>query len=302
MTEQPYNLKVRVNMAPDDIVKPKAPEPKYHWGRIILALLVFLALFWMAFKLVSWLLTPTEPAPEVVVESATVDLEVTPEPGPGAIAAEPEIETVAPPAVSEPIVVAQPAESMEPAPAVEQAAPVTAAKPEAQSASTSQPASTSEPASISEPAAVVETPAATAADPVDTVTEPADVASPAVADSLLKPGEGGILSAQVERFMLTNGIAKREPQAGIEAIRPDSANNDMVTVYAFSEVSGLQGQTLRYRWSRDGKVVATVKVGVGGNSWRSYSSKFVSSTMQGNWRVELLDASGEVLAFREFEY
>ena len=128
------------------------------------------------------------------------------------------------------------------------------------------------------------------------------LAAPAVADSLLRPGKGSILSTQVERFMLTNGIAKREPQAGIEAIRPDSANNDMVTVYAFSEVSGLQGQTLRYRWSRNDKVVATVKVGVGGNSWRSYSSKFISSTMQGNWRVELLDASDGVLAFREFDY
>jgi hypothetical protein len=289
MTEQPYNLKVRVNMAPDDIVKPKAPEPKYHWGRIILALLVFLALFWMAFKLVSWLLTPAEPAPEVAVESVTADRAVAPEPTPSAIVAEPEIESVAPPEVSEPIVVAKPAETIAPPPAAEQA-PVTAAKPEAQAASTS------------EPAPIVDAPAAIGADQAHTVAEAAVAASPAVADSLLRPGEGGILSAQVERFMLTDGIAKREPQAGIEAIRPDSANNDMVTVYAFSEVSGLQGQTLRYRWSRDGKVVATVKVGVGGNSWRSYSSKFVSSAMQGNWRVELLDASGAVLAFREFEY
>lgn len=295
MTEKPYNLKVRVNMAPDDIVKPKEPEPQYHWGRIILALLVFLALFWMAFKLVSWLLEPAEPAPEVAVESATADLVVAPEPMPRAIAVEPEIESVAPPVVSEPIVVAQPAETIEPPPEVEQA-PVAAEKPEAQLASTSEPVLTSETAPI------VEAPAAPGPDSVDTVAEPAVAASTAVADSLLRPGKGSILSTQVERFMLTNGIVKREPQAGIEAIRPDSANNDMVTVYAFSEVSGLQGQTLRYRWSRNGKVVATVKVGVGGNSWRSYSSKFISSTMQGNWRVELLDASDEVLAFREFDY
>lgn len=288
MTEKPYNLKVRVNMAPDDIVKPKEPEPQYHWGRIILALLVFLVLFWMAFKLVSWLLEPAEPAPEVAVESATADLVVAPEPMPRAIAVEPEIESVAPPVVSEPIVVAQPAEIIEPPPEVEQA-PVAAVKPEAELASTS------------EPAPIVEAPAAPGPDSVDIVAEPA-VAAPAVADSLLRPGKGSILSTQVERFMLTNGIAKREPQAGIEAIRPDSANNDMVTVYAFSEVSGLQGQTLRYRWSRNDKVVATVKVGVGGNSWRSYSSKFISSTMQGNWRVELLDASDGVLAFREFDY
>lgn len=294
MTEQPYNLKVRVNMAPDEIVKPKEPEPKYHWGRIILALLVFLVLFWMAFKLVSWLLAPAEPAPELVVESATADLVVAPEPMPSAIAVEPEIESVAPPVVSEPIVVAQPAETIRPPAAVEQA-PIAAVKPEAQLASTSEPASI-----VDDP--MVEAPAAAAPEPEDTVPEPAVVASPAVADSLLRPGKGSILSAQVERFMLTNGIAKREPQAGIEAIRPDSADNDMVTVYAFSEVSGLQGQTLRYRWSRNGKVIATVKVGVGGNSWRSYSSKFVSSTMQGNWRVELLDASDEVLAFREFDY
>jgi hypothetical protein len=90
--------------------------------------------------------------------------------------------------------------------------------------------------------------------------------------------------------------------AGIEAIRPDPGNQDMLTVFAFSEVSGLRGQTLRYRWLRNGKVVATVKVGVGGNSWRSYSSKFVTSAMRGDWRVELVGDGDQVLAFREFEY
>ena len=61
MSDKPYNLKVRVNMAPDEIVKPKEPEPQYLWGRIVLALLVLLVLFWGAFKLVSWLLAPAEP-------------------------------------------------------------------------------------------------------------------------------------------------------------------------------------------------------------------------------------------------
>ncbi len=321
MTDKPYNLKVRVNMAPEDIVKPKEPKPQYHWGRILLALLVMLALFWGAFKLVSWLLAPAEPGTEAGVETtgskmANVETGLLPGRTPGADGVGDTTAIAATETASENIVAER---------QVEAAAPITggAPSPAAESRDLAQATTDVAVPEVAEPEPVAESqpdtqgqmtdvdagagdsglPSVVESDQTVTAAEPAVESAPVtVRDALLAPGNGDVLSAQVKRFVLTNRVEAREPVAGIEAIRPDPGNQDMLTVFAFSEVSGLRGQTLRYRWLRNGKVVATVKVGVGGNSWRSYSSKFVTSAMRGDWRVELVGDSGQVLAFREFEY
>jgi hypothetical protein len=305
MSDKPYNLKVRVNMAPDEIVKPKEPEPQYLWGRIVLALLVLLVLFWGAFKLVSWLLAPAEPVTTAGVDpgsnGANVETGLLPGRSPAG-------EATAPTAMPE----ESPAGAIAPdagggASVFESEDPAEpreiVAVPEITEQEIAEQAFSEPEIAESEPVAESGTDAREQAEP-----EPAEMAAEEVPPtatargSLLTPGDGDIRSPRVERFVLTNGVENREPLAGIEAIRPDPGNSDMVTVYAFSEVSGLRGQTLRYRWLHNGKAVATVKVGVGGNSWRSYSSKFVTSAMTGNWRVELLGGDNQVLAFREFEY
>ncbi len=325
MTDKPYNLKVRVNMAPDDIVKPKKPEPKpqYLWGRILVVGLVLLALAWGAFKLVSWLLAPAEPVTDASMEAtsdemANVETGLLPgrKPTGDARSIEDQAEAALTETASEASVTESPAEAIESAGASVALSPaatpeydeppqavavpeIADPQPVAQAESeTEEPVAPSQASSEdSELNAALESRVATIA------PEPAAVAAPVAGrNSLFTPGSGDILSTQVKRFVLTNGIKDREPLAGIEAIRPDSGDNGIVTVYAFSEVSGLQGQTLRYRWLRNGNAVATVKVGVGGSKWRSYSSKYVTSAMQGDWRVELLGTNGEVLAFREFEY
>jgi hypothetical protein len=102
--------------------------------------------------------------------------------------------------------------------------------------------------------------------------------------------------------VITDAVKAREPVGGISDIVRDSNNNNIITVYAWSDVQGLKGSSLRYRWIRDGSAVANVTIDVWSNRWRSYSSKFITENMRGSWRVELSNAEGELLAFTEFEY
>ena len=111
-----------------------------------------------------------------------------------------------------------------------------------------------------------------------------------------------IVSPSVSRFQITDRIRRREPVGSIEDIREDSKVAGLVRVIVFSSVRNLAGQSITYRWRRGDKVFAEVPVSVGGSTWRSYSSKYLSNDMRGRWTVELVDASGSVLALTEFDY
>ena len=105
-------------------------------------------------------------------------------------------------------------------------------------------------------------------------------------------------SPAVKRFLLARSIADKEPVGDIRGI--DFDRNGLATVYAFSEVSGLQNRTLYYHWLHNGRQVAKVRTRIAGKRWRSYSSKYINERMTGNWKVQLRDPRGQVLASAEF--
>ena len=108
-----------------------------------------------------------------------------------------------------------------------------------------------------------------------------------------------VFSDDVKRFIISSSVKTNEPVGTINDIVFD---NNIATVYAFSEVSNLTNTTLYYIWSLDDNNVAKVKVDVGGNRWRSYSSKFIQENMHGEWKVELQNGQGETLAINRFYY
>jgi hypothetical protein len=67
----------------------------------------------------------------------------------------------------------------------------------------------------------------------------------------------------------------------------------------FSDVAGLQGETLTYRWLHDGRQVLSIRVPVGAQRWRSHSTKAIHAN--GSWRVELVDSKGNLLARADFD-
>ena len=108
-----------------------------------------------------------------------------------------------------------------------------------------------------------------------------------------------ILSDNVARFLITPSVINNEPVGNINDIVFD---NNIATVYAYSDVNDLKNAMLYYVWTLNAKEVAKVRVGVIGKRWRSHSSKFVQKNMRGQWKVELQNDKGEILAISQFKY
>jgi hypothetical protein len=126
----------------------------------------------------------------------------------------------------------------------------------------------------------------------------ADKADTATSRGPFQLQELQILDPQVKRFVLPRAVINKEPKGEIDEIRlkPDGS----AAVWCYSEVSGRRGSVLRYVWYHQGSRMARVRVNVRGNRWRSYSSKVVNLHYPGDWRVELQDGAGRVLASAEF--
>jgi len=118
--------------------------------------------------------------------------------------------------------------------------------------------------------------------------------------SLFTQSKTDVFSDHIKRFIISPSVKANEPFGTINDIIFD--NNNIATVYAFSEVSNLKNTTLYYLWSLNGEDVAKVKVNIEGDRWRSYSSKFIQPTMHGEWKVELQNENAEILAINRFYY
>ena len=107
----------------------------------------------------------------------------------------------------------------------------------------------------------------------------------------------GLLSfaslANVAESVLTNNIRDRQPQDDLQGqFRVTSAGIDKV--YFFTRVTDLAGKQIMHRWLFDDQVMAEVVLNVGGDDWRTYSSKRIVAAWSGDWKVEVL-ADGEVI-------
>jgi hypothetical protein len=117
-------------------------------------------------------------------------------------------------------------------------------------------------------------------------------------DAMIRATGASIASEAVQRFSLAPSVVGNEPRGDLGEIRPDAGG--IARVAAFSEVRGLDGETLHYVWFHQGTEVARVRVPVRAGRWRSHSSKWVGAKETGAWRVELQDSGGAVLASIEF--
>ena len=95
----------------------------------------------------------------------------------------------------------------------------------------------------------------------------------------------------------TTGITDREPNDQISFIE-----NDVRTVFFFSDLRNLTGEVVTHRWSYEGRVIASVPFEVRGPRWRVWSSKEMKPEWTGDWTVEILKTDGEVVAAETFSY
>ncbi|MFV0278822.1 MAG: DUF2914 domain-containing protein [Parahaliea sp.] len=115
-----------------------------------------------------------------------------------------------------------------------------------------------------------------------------------------RPASQQQISKHIARFSLAAGMQGLEPVGDLATLRPD--DKGAVRVYAFADVRQMAGAFVQFVWLLDGKQMAGVRMGIGSDRYRIHASKLITATMRGQWRVELRQRGGELLAFAEFEY
>ena len=101
----------------------------------------------------------------------------------------------------------------------------------------------------------------------------------------------------VARAAFTTAISEHEPTDDISELA-----NDTSKIYYFTEIKGLEGQTLTHRWELNGELQASVSIPIGGNRWRIWSSKNLPAEATGEWKVTVLDEAGGQLSENRFNY
>jgi hypothetical protein len=101
----------------------------------------------------------------------------------------------------------------------------------------------------------------------------------------------------VEDSTICTGVANREAV--------DAGASFAVSVgrlYCFSKIADIQGSTeIVHVWYYGETERARISLGVNPPAWRTYSSKIIQAHEIGSWRVEILDAAGNLLETLKFE-
>lgn len=104
---------------------------------------------------------------------------------------------------------------------------------------------------------------------------------------------------EVVRAQLTSNVDNHEPVDDLGAAVTVSGNG-IATIYYFTELQKMGGQTVTHRWQHNGKTVAEVDLNVGTNRWRTFSSKRLTRQMLGDWSVYVV-ADDHVIHKKSFQ-
>lgn len=100
---------------------------------------------------------------------------------------------------------------------------------------------------------------------------------------------------RVALAQFTTAIENREPIDQVTFVA-----NDVEKVFFYTDLRGLEGQTISHRWLHGGTVVGNVPFEVKGPRWRVWSSKKLLPDLIGDWTVEIVTGEGEVIAAETF--
>ena len=117
----------------------------------------------------------------------------------------------------------------------------------------------------------------------------------AIAEIAGPPTSAEVLPVVVAQF--TTAIEDREPIDQVTFVQ-----TDIKKIYFFTDLRGLEGQTVLHRWIFADKAVAEVPFEVRGPRWRVWSSKELLPEWLGDWTVEIVNGDGEVMAAETFSY
>ncbi|TMP32548.1 DUF2914 domain-containing protein [Pseudoalteromonas rubra] len=105
-------------------------------------------------------------------------------------------------------------------------------------------------------------------------------------------------TTHVSRAVLTTEVVDREPVNVLKDSVEQSAFSEKL--YFFTEVRGLQGQTIRHLWFHQDQLMAEIELPISAYRHRTYSSKNIMPSQSGQWRIEAITADDRLLAQKTF--
>jgi hypothetical protein len=97
---------------------------------------------------------------------------------------------------------------------------------------------------------------------------------------------------QVEEIIICTSIENRQPM-GADSVFPAEIGR----LYCFTKLTSLTGMySISHVWFYEDRQMAKVDLAVRAETWRTWSSKKILAQWKGNWRVEIWDASGNVVS------
>ncbi|HXV75183.1 MAG TPA: DUF2914 domain-containing protein [Candidatus Polarisedimenticolaceae bacterium] len=117
----------------------------------------------------------------------------------------------------------------------------------------------------------------------------------ALVPAAASPVAAGSPTLTVAEAAVGTGVRRLEPIGEGERFERGSQ------VWFWTRVEGgRRGDRVDHVWIEDGVEAARISLELGGRSWRTYSAKTLRPGSAAEWAVEARDASGNVLARREF--
>ncbi len=109
--------------------------------------------------------------------------------------------------------------------------------------------------------------------------------------------QSGISHGSVTRSIFTTQVTEHEPIDKIETL---TVNHN--SVFYFTELRDMSGQTAIHRWEYNGNVMAETKFNITGPRWRVWSSKNLLPSWTGEWKVSVLNGVGDIISEDVFSY
>ncbi|MFV1983710.1 MAG: DUF2914 domain-containing protein [Thiohalomonadales bacterium] len=113
----------------------------------------------------------------------------------------------------------------------------------------------------------------------------------------LQEQQSGSMQGSVARSIFTTLVSEHEPIDKIEKLQSNNRS-----VYYFTELRGMSGQTAIHRWEFNGNVMSETKFTIAGPRWRVWSSKNLLPSWTGEWKVSVLNGVGDVISEDIFSY
>ncbi|WP_233080724.1 DUF2914 domain-containing protein [Rheinheimera soli] len=146
----------------------------------------------------------------------------------------------------------------------------------------------------------------------DSATKPAEVAAVEHINTVAQPvvAETAVVELETDAplFIADSGVLRlalltnETPSAKARSLGEQIDATAVPQLALYSEIKGLNGQTIEHLWYYEGKLMTRIKLPVKLDYWRTYSRKEFDASQKGEWRVEILDPQQNLLFSHHFHY